>query len=92
MASSSEVESIFFAALEKKAGAERADYLDQACGGDAALRRQVERLLEAHPHAKNFLAQPTVDRGQFNTHVAPEGLTGDGQTKGLQGPDRADPD
>jgi hypothetical protein len=42
MASSSQVESIFFAALEKKTGAERADYLDRACGGDAALRLRVE--------------------------------------------------
>ena len=75
MASSSQVESIFFAALEKKAGAERADYLDQACGGDAALRLQVQRLLDAHPQAKDFLAQPAVDRRQFNSHDATEEQT-----------------
>ena len=36
MCSPSRVESIFSTALEKKTVAERADYLDQACGGDAA--------------------------------------------------------
>ena len=49
MTSSSQVESIFFAALEEKAGAEPAAYLDEACGADAALRLRVEQLLEAHP-------------------------------------------
>ena len=42
-------------------------YLDQACGADAALRFRVERLLEAHPQAKDFLAQPAVDRDQFDS-------------------------
>ena len=65
MASSSQVESIFFAALEKKAGAERSAYLEQACGGDSALRLRVEQLLEAHPQAQDFLAEPAVDRDPF---------------------------
>ena len=68
MSNSSRVESIFFAALEKKMAAERADYLDQACGSDAALRLQVERLLDAHPQAMDFLAQPAVDRDDFEAH------------------------
>ena len=59
----SQVEAIFFAALNEKT-AERADYLDHACGGDAALRRQVERLLIAHPQAVDFLARPAVERRQ----------------------------
>jgi eukaryotic-like serine/threonine-protein kinase len=62
MSSPSLVESIFFTALEKKTAAERADYLDLACGGDAALRLRVERLLEAHPQAADFLARPAVER------------------------------
>ena len=60
MASSSQVESIFFAALEKKTGAERSAYLDQACGGDCALRLRVQRLLDAHPQAEDFLSRPAV--------------------------------
>jgi eukaryotic-like serine/threonine-protein kinase len=69
MGSPSRVESIFFTALDKKTVAERADYLDQACGDDVALRLRVERLLDAHLQAKDFLAQPAVDRYEFNSHV-----------------------
>ena len=66
MSSPSQVETIFFAALEKKTAEERADYLDRACGSDAALRRRVERLLDAHPQAEDFLAEPAVDRDDFD--------------------------
>ena len=68
MSSPSQVESIFFAALEKNAGAERSAYLDEACGADAALRLRVEQLLEAHSLAADFLAQPAVDRHDFEAH------------------------
>ena len=37
---------------------ERAAYLDQACAGDAALRKQVEALLQAHEQAEGFLDAP----------------------------------
>ena len=57
-----QVEKVFFEALEKKAAAERAVYLDEACGSDAELRRQVERLLEAHAEAADFMARPAVER------------------------------
>jgi hypothetical protein len=76
MSSSSQVESIFSAALEKRAGAARAAYLDEACGADAALRLRVDRLLEAHPLAVDFLAQPAVDRHGFNSDDATEEQTG----------------
>ena len=72
MANSSQVESIFFAGLEKKAGAERSAYLEQACGGDSALRLRVERLLDAYPQAQDFLAQPAVDRDDFEAHDGAE--------------------
>ncbi|MGP0062343.1 MAG: protein kinase domain-containing protein [Isosphaeraceae bacterium] len=61
MTAPSQVEAIFFAALEEKITAERADYLDRACGEDAELRRRVERLLEAFPQALSFLARPAVE-------------------------------
>jgi serine/threonine-protein kinase len=51
-------ETIFAAALEKDSPAERAAYLDEACAGDAALRRQVEELLRAHTADADFLAVP----------------------------------
>ena len=53
------VESVFFAALEKETPEARAVYLDEACNGDANLRRCVERLLNAHPKADGlFQSQP----------------------------------
>jgi serine/threonine protein kinase/Leucine-rich repeat (LRR) protein len=75
MASSSQVESIFFEALEKKTAKERADYLDEACGADTALRLKVERLLESHPQAIYFLAEPAVDRRQFDSDAPSHDLT-----------------
>jgi hypothetical protein len=49
VSNASRLETIFSTALEKKTAAERAAYLDEGCGGDAALRLRVEQLLEAHP-------------------------------------------
>ena len=40
-----EAADIFCDALELASAAERAAYLERACGGDAGLRRRVERLL-----------------------------------------------
>src|SRR5215831_16425635 len=42
--------------------AERRDYVHQACGGDAALRHEVEELLAALDAPEGFLAQPAADR------------------------------
>ena len=50
----SRVESIFFAALAKESPEERAAYLDDVCGDDAALRAYVEKLL-AYDHDDSFL-------------------------------------
>ena len=38
----------------------RAAYLAVACGGDGALRHEVESLLESDAHATNFLETPAV--------------------------------
>jgi WD40 repeat protein/serine/threonine protein kinase len=40
--------SIFESAIEKGSAAERAAYLDEACGGDRGLREGVDALLAAH--------------------------------------------
>lgn len=50
---------LFDEALER-APAERADWLQQACGADAELREAVEKLLAHHRDAKEFLAQPAI--------------------------------
>src|SRR2546426_6639346 len=49
-------------ALDLPAG-QRAAYLDQACAGDAELRRQVEALLRAHEAAEDFLETPPTALG-----------------------------
>jgi hypothetical protein len=73
-------EAIFHAALEK-APAERAAFLEQACGADAALRRRVDILLHAHAHPGSFLGQPAasplpasqaVSQALEGTHLAGE--------------------
>jgi hypothetical protein len=53
-------ETLFHLALQQPPG-ERAPFLDRVCAGDAALRRPVEALLEAHAHPGSFLAMPAVD-------------------------------
>jgi tetratricopeptide (TPR) repeat protein len=70
---------LFLKALEIPA-AERQEYLDGACAGDAALRAEVEALLEASARAGSFLEPPaaaplaTVDepvRERLGTVIGP---------------------
>src|SRR5262245_44781366 len=51
------LESLFVTALQKPP-ADRAAYLDQACGDDRAVRQQVEALLHAQAAAGSFLQAP----------------------------------
>jgi serine/threonine protein kinase/tetratricopeptide (TPR) repeat protein len=50
---------IFVAALQKDDPAQRAAHLDQACAGDADLRRRIETLLQAHAQSGDFLERPS---------------------------------
>jgi serine/threonine protein kinase/Leucine-rich repeat (LRR) protein len=61
MSNAAAVEALFFAALEREAPAERAAYLESACSGDSELRRQVEKMLKAHPRVGDFLKRPAVE-------------------------------
>jgi hypothetical protein len=70
-------ESIFAAALSKAPGAERRAFLDEACGGDEALRRRVERLLEADDRTAGILergpdAGTTVAPGEGEPPLLPD--------------------
>ena len=47
-------ESLFHLALEKPA-AVRLAFLEQACGGDTALRRRVEALIRSHETPDSFM-------------------------------------
>jgi serine/threonine protein kinase/WD40 repeat protein len=52
--------SLFLAVLDIADPAERSAYLDRACAGDAALRAQVEQLLQAHQEPGGFMERPAA--------------------------------
>jgi len=52
-------EDLYHAALERAPG-ERANFLDEACRGDAELRREVESLLGYAEQAKRLLDEPVA--------------------------------
>jgi serine/threonine protein kinase/tetratricopeptide (TPR) repeat protein len=58
-----QAKSIFGQALALDAAEARAAYLEKACGGDAALRAEVESLLAALEGAGDFLKQPAAPGG-----------------------------
>ncbi len=65
---------IFMEALDRETLAERSAYLDEACGGDTALRQRVEALLTSHEQAGSFLGKPVPERLAEGL-AAPEGPT-----------------
>ena len=48
---------IFEAAFQRQP-AERAAYLDGACGADSGLRQRIEQLLKLHENAGDFFERP----------------------------------
>src|SRR5580692_8000638 len=54
---------LFLKALEMRSASERQEYLDGVCTGDAALRAEVESLLEASARAGSFLESPAAAAG-----------------------------
>ena len=55
-----EVKEVLYPALEMEA-AERASFLDQKCGDDLELRREVESLIAAHGEAGERFESPAVE-------------------------------
>ncbi|MFO0906683.1 MAG: protein kinase [Pirellulales bacterium] len=55
------LDSLFAAAVEIGSAAERAAFLDQACGENHQLRGELERLLHADEQAKSFLERPPAE-------------------------------
>jgi serine/threonine protein kinase/tetratricopeptide (TPR) repeat protein len=53
-------ETLFAEALQRSDPAERAAFLEQACGNDAELRRRIEELLRAHDQAGGLLDKPAA--------------------------------
>ncbi|HVC95333.1 MAG TPA: serine/threonine-protein kinase, partial [Pirellulales bacterium] len=57
------VDAIFCAAIEIESADQRQSYLHQACGEDLELRRQVDRLLQAHFRGGSIVDSPAHAMG-----------------------------
>src|SRR5262249_48505524 len=55
-----QIDQLLEAALDRPPG-ERAAFLNQACAGDAALRREVESLLSSDGQARSFIEVPAFE-------------------------------
>lgn len=55
------IEQLYHAAREHDEGDRRA-FLEQACAGDAELRREIESLLACEKDAKGFLNEPAMEQ------------------------------
>jgi non-specific serine/threonine protein kinase/serine/threonine-protein kinase len=55
-----QLEDVFHRALDCRVH-DRPAFVAEACGADAALRQEVERLLYAHEHASRFVEQAAAD-------------------------------
>ena len=54
-----QIKSIFYPALELPVP-ERGDFVREGCAGDEGLKEEIERLLNAHEAAEDFIESPTV--------------------------------
>ncbi len=66
------VKAVFDAALALD-GADRLAFVANACGGDAALRHQVETLLASHDRAATFLETPAIEVARAGARDEPVG-------------------
>ena len=72
------IKEVFYGALERPPG-ERAPFIDSACGGDEAARREVSQLISAHEETGEFLDAPAFEvAAKSLAGSEPEGLV-DGQ-------------
>jgi serine/threonine protein kinase len=55
------VKAVFLESLDKSTLAERAAFLDESCADDAALRQQVEALLQAHDRPDRLLDRSAAE-------------------------------
>ena len=61
------IDSIFAAAVEFRNPSERADFLDDACNGDAAVRQRVDALISSHEEAGSFINEPAAPAAPTET-------------------------
>jgi serine/threonine protein kinase len=79
-------EETLFHRARAKPPAERAAFLEEACGGDAALRERVEALLRAHDSPGSFLARPAVEVPTTGPAAAAASPDVGGPRPGAEGP------
>ena len=84
-------ETIFPAALNKPLAAERAEFLDQVCAGDTALRRSIDMLLRAHERGGGILEASPVNLDGPTQAFTPAECLGPGRRRELLGRDHATP-
>jgi serine/threonine protein kinase len=77
MTDSSQLESVFFTALEKRSPADRSAYLDEVGAMDEELRHQVERMLAAQVEAGSFLESPAIGNVAGSLHEPSPAETSD---------------
>src|SRR5688572_18284981 len=68
------INDLFHRALEQPAD-QRDAFLADSCGGDDALRREVESLLASHERAADFIEEPaqtvtSMDSGHYGADMA----------------------
>src|SRR5688500_1538166 len=74
-------ETLFHLVIQQPPG-ERGAYLDQACGGDDALRERVQVLLHAHEYPASFLESPATGLASNSVLDPPSPLTASGTVIG----------
>jgi eukaryotic-like serine/threonine-protein kinase len=55
-----DLQAIFNEAIARESSADRAKYLDEACGDDLEVRQRIEKLLRAHSEAGGFFGGQSV--------------------------------
>jgi len=79
------IERLYHSALELGEG-ERAAFLEQACGGDESLRREVTSLVAQSEGADSFLEAPAMEVAARALAAAAETLPGHARPAGARSP------
>ena len=75
------VEAIYHASLERDPE-DRAAFLNEACGGDEELRREVQALLDYEEAAAGFLDRPALEDEAESLSHEPGTIPGEGDIEG----------
>ncbi len=68
-------ESLFAAAIKLESDHEIAEYLDQACSSDLAMRGRLEALIRSHKEASGLLNPRVIETAEMQSSIESEGST-----------------